>query len=403
MAANPTRAGSKKCEVDVNTLLQKLQLNDADRDGVVLAKEERENLPKVKWLAIKQFSDQSLSSTMMAAWNPTREVTFRPIARNLYMVQASCLGEWKRIMEDGPWLFRGCALMLEEYDGATPLPSVEPNRVQVWIQIHKIPPLYRTEKILKQLAGKVGEVISVEMKAIPTSGGDFHRARVNLLASKPLTRFVTLAPEGQESMLLLVQYEKMAQFCAHCGVMGHTHLECGTGEHGEEALQYGDWMLAAAETWRAGTPRVRGIFNAGKDGPRGRSATTDKGRTTGAERTKHATRGGPRTRVWKEKETQGSESSGARKRMLEEAGLDGDILDTASSPGKGVVTPVENVHGKSSAQKQLILEPSASASSSSKGIPPPPPQYVPPREQKRMKRAAARSANSSPLKPMAAS
>ena len=61
--------------------------------------------------------------------------------------------------------------MLEEYDGATPLPSVEPNRVQVWIQIHKIPPLYRTEKILKQLAGKVGEVISVEMKAIPTSGG----------------------------------------------------------------------------------------------------------------------------------------------------------------------------------------------------------------------------------------
>ena len=107
--------------------------------------------------------------------------------------------------------------------------------------------------------------------------------------------------------------------------------------------------------------------------------------------------------MWKEKETQGSESSGARKRMLEEAGLDGDILDTASSPGKGVVTPVENVHGKSSAQKQLILEPSASASSSSMGIPPPPPQYVPPREQKRMKRAAARSASSSPLKPMAAS
>ena len=78
MAANPTRAGSKKCEVDVNTLLQKLQLNDVEHDGVVLAKEERENLPKVKWLAVaklltvKQFSDQSLSSIMMTAWNPAR-------------------------------------------------------------------------------------------------------------------------------------------------------------------------------------------------------------------------------------------------------------------------------------------------------------------------------------------
>ena len=86
--------------------------------------------------------------------------------------------------------------MIEEYDGAIPLPSVEPSKVQAWIQIHKIPPLYRTEKILRQLAGRAGEVINVELKAIPTSGGDFHRAKVNIPASKPLTRFVTLAPEG---------------------------------------------------------------------------------------------------------------------------------------------------------------------------------------------------------------
>ena len=162
-------------------------------------------------------------------------------------------------------------------------------------------------------------------------------------------------------------------------------------------------MLAAAETWRAGTPSVRGIFNAGKDGPRGRSATTYKGRTTGAERTKHATRGGPRTRVWKEKEAQNSESSGMRKKMPEDAGLDGDLHDTASSSIKGDAALVESAHGKCSAQKQLILDPSGLAGSSSRGFPPPPPQYVPPREQKCMKRAAARSANSSPLKPTAAS
>ena len=53
----------QKNAVDVNALLQQLQLNDAERDEVVLAKEERENLPKVKWLAVaklltlKQFSD----------------------------------------------------------------------------------------------------------------------------------------------------------------------------------------------------------------------------------------------------------------------------------------------------------------------------------------------------------
>ena len=290
--------------------------------------------------------------------------------------------------------------MIEEYDGATPLPSVEPCHVQAWIQIHKIPPLYRTEKISCQLAGRVGDVISVEMKAIPTGGGDFHRARVNLLASKPLTRFVTLAPEGQESMKLLVQYEKMARFCAHCVLLGHTHLECGTGEHEVDALQYGDWLLAATETWRSGTPHMRAMFHAEKDGFRGRNAPN--GRTAEAERANFTTRGGLRPRMWKVKEKQGSGDSGARKRCSEDAGLE-DLRDTTSSPIKAAVATEAATQGKSGAQKQLILEPGESARPSSRDVPPPPPQYVPPREQKRMRRAAARGSSSSPLKNMAAS
>jgi hypothetical protein len=39
--------------------------------------------------------------------------------------------------------------------------------------------------------------------------------------------------------------------------MGHVSLECGTGEFSEDDLQYGEWMLAYTETWKARTPRVR--------------------------------------------------------------------------------------------------------------------------------------------------
>lgn len=69
-------------------------------------------------------------------------------------------------MEDGPWLFRGCVLMLKEYDGSISIPSVPPSRVQAWIQLHKVPPPYRTERILKQLACKVGDVLMVDMKLV---------------------------------------------------------------------------------------------------------------------------------------------------------------------------------------------------------------------------------------------
>jgi hypothetical protein len=67
---------------------------------------------------------------------------------------------------------------------------------------------------------------------------------VTLEASRPLVHFVTLAPEGCESMLLQV-YEKLPHFCAHCG---HVHLECSTRELLEDELQYGDWMITGANT-----------------------------------------------------------------------------------------------------------------------------------------------------------
>jgi hypothetical protein len=250
----------------VEDLLRKLKLSDVEKDGVFLAREDRSKLPEVKWMAVgrvlteKGFSDESLKRTMLAAWNTAKEVGFRPIGKNLYEIQAYCLGDWQRIMDHGPWLFRECALMLEKFDGSTTVPAVLPSKVQVWIQIHKIPPSYRTEEILRQLASRVGEVERVETKIVSSANGDFHRARVKLDATKPLLRLVSLSPEGCDSIFMQVKFEKISKFCDHCGLMGHQVLECGTGEFTEDQLQFGDWMLATMDTWHPDTPRVRGGF-----------------------------------------------------------------------------------------------------------------------------------------------
>jgi hypothetical protein len=90
--------------VEVDELLKHMKLSDAERDGVFLAKADRGDLPKVKWMAVarlltvKGFSEQSLEKTMRAAWKAVKEVIFRPIEKNLFIVQAFCLGYWNRIM-----------------------------------------------------------------------------------------------------------------------------------------------------------------------------------------------------------------------------------------------------------------------------------------------------------------
>jgi hypothetical protein len=37
-------------------------------------------------LTVKQFSEQSLMSTMMEAWNTSLEVSFQPIGKNLFLI-----------------------------------------------------------------------------------------------------------------------------------------------------------------------------------------------------------------------------------------------------------------------------------------------------------------------------
>jgi hypothetical protein len=94
-------------------------------------------------------------------------------------------------MQEGPFLFRDCPLMIEEFDRSTTTPSV-----------------MQTETILKQLASRVGEVERVEMKAASFGRREFHKARVKLAAEKPMHMIVSFSKEGSESMRLLAKYER---------------------------------------------------------------------------------------------------------------------------------------------------------------------------------------------------
>ncbi|RCV30780.1 hypothetical protein SETIT_6G123000v2 [Setaria italica] len=283
----------------------------------------------------KHFAEQSLQSTMRAAWNTAREVVFRPIEKNLFVVQAFCLGDWKRIMEDGPWIFRG------------------------------IPLLYRMEAILQQLASKVGEVLSVEMKVVATGAGDFHRARV--------------------------KYEKLSRFCSHCGKMGHTHLECGTREHEEEDMQFGVWMVAEEELWHPGACE---LLTLNSKALRGGTTSDHGGRgLRGGRARRGGARGGARESLWRE-EAASLDSNDTRKTSVEMVGLNvgrvADLEDTASSPIKPEDSGVECI-AAAKVIKHLNTAQRTAASDATTEVPPPPPQ-----EQKRMKKTGAAATASPP-------
>ena len=81
---------------------------------------------------------------MWIAWDLVQEVKFRALGDDLCTTQFSCLGDWTKVMEGGPWAFRGCPVILAPYDGFAQPSTIEltvlrygsTSRYAKWYELH---------------------------------------------------------------------------------------------------------------------------------------------------------------------------------------------------------------------------------------------------------------------------
>jgi hypothetical protein len=223
---------------------------------------------------------------------------------------------------------------IEPYDGLALPETVDLNFFTTWLQIHKIPVGYRKESFIKNLTErKVGKVVETQLNVL--GAGNFVRVRVRLDVRKPLARFVSVSREGERE-IYPIKFEKMPRFCGACGFVGHTHLECGTGEFDEDKLKWGDFLKADWDSWHArGTGGSRG----GSSG-RGVGDRTSRGRMGGRGREGvSAGRGEGNPPSWRYNAlafVDGRALVDGAAKITGNASEpnDTEIMDTASSPGK---------------------------------------------------------------------
>ena len=153
---------------------------------------------------------------------------------NLFILHFSCLGDWEKVTEGGPWHFRGNAVLFAPYDGFTKPSMIELNTLDMWIQIHDLPIGYSS--MIKALSSKVGKFVSLELPS-NNFAGNFFRVRVTIDVRYPLKNHVSLSRAGKRE-IFIVKYEKLPTWCSVCGMLGHTYKEHGDGIHAPSALVF---------------------------------------------------------------------------------------------------------------------------------------------------------------------
>ncbi|KAM0909026.1 hypothetical protein ACQ4PT_015085 [Festuca glaucescens] len=277
-ASNGASSSGLKSDGDeaLSRAMQHMELHGGELDDVFVGEEVLAEMKKeARWLAVarvntnKNFSIDALFQTLRYVWNLAMDPELQEVDDNLFTFKFFCLGDWNKVMNQGPWLFRKLVVVIAEYDGLMDPASIALNRVAVWAQIHSIPVLYRKTDIIDQLARRIGQVKSVEIQHPRWFEGDYIRVRAIIDVNDPLIRWTPLNVAGTGRTLLHVKYEKIGYFCDVCGVMGHDLEECGDGVHKPENLQYGKWMLAKRREQPNSVPSYRGSFPV-RGGGRGR-------------------------------------------------------------------------------------------------------------------------------------
>jgi hypothetical protein len=256
-----------------------MKLQGEEEEDLDLSGELKDLVKDVRWLALfrvhtsKPFSHAALFSALRNAWAAAQGVTFKSLGPNLFLAQLHCLGDWSRVTEGSPWLFRGSAIVMEEYDGFSNVLAYKLDRIPIWARIQGLPEgLMKKRELAEKVAKKVGESITVVVNEGKINSTPYLRARVWLDLKKPLVRVVPITLK--EKMKFLVQYEKLPAFCYFCGCLGHDVTECGNGIHSKDSCEWGDWLcvpfvpMMGRDDPRGGGGRGRGRGR-GRGGGRG--------------------------------------------------------------------------------------------------------------------------------------
>ncbi|KAM0930961.1 hypothetical protein ACQ4PT_000661 [Festuca glaucescens] len=255
---------------DVEGMMARLGLREEDLDDVVFEEEGNQSDEATRWLAVgkvhtdTEFSHFWFFKNMRKAWDLAKDVKIKVFEDNLFMFQFACLGNWEKVMDGGPWVFRGKSVLMAPYDGFTKPSSIDLNTLLIWIQIHDLPVGYKD--LIKTLAGKVGQFVSAETPSDDYTG-NYYRARVRIDVRKQLKAVVSIIRNSQRQ-LFLVKYERLPDWCAVCGMLGHLYKEHGDGVHSLEKLVFKDLRVGYGfrSAGFVGRGRGRGSGRGGRGG-----------------------------------------------------------------------------------------------------------------------------------------
>lgn len=180
-----------------------------------------------KILSTKRINREAFRSLIPSIWKINQGMSVEQLRDNMYVFHFKSEQEKKRVLNEGPWSFNNSLIVLVEPVGVGDISKMRFNEVSFWIQLHDLPVICMDKEIGWRLGKMIGVVEDIDTGASGDCLGKYLRVRVRIDVEQPLERAVNFVrKDGEDPITLLLAYERLPEFCYHCGVIGHSQKEC---------------------------------------------------------------------------------------------------------------------------------------------------------------------------------
>lgn len=227
-------------------------LMDKEVEGLVFEASEQVLPRTARWSVVgKSCSSRPLNKTvlertMQRAWGLHKEARFRDLGNNVFVVHFGCEGDWKHALNNGPWQYDFSVLILKDYEGGTRPSEMVFDKIDVWFQVHDLPPDKRMVELGKALGNWMGKVIRVDVDKEGFARGDQLRVRATISVYEPLVRgfYLKSLPDDKKGTWYDFSYEKVPHFCFECGRLVHVEGVCVPPV--DSSQQWGGWLRTSS-------------------------------------------------------------------------------------------------------------------------------------------------------------